>query len=132
MLLMPGTPDFSVEVILGCCGAEDGTTMFVILWHLEVKPGNLARFEKAYGPKGQWVQLFRRDAHFRDTQLLHDPSNDLCYFTLDCWDSETAYRAFLANNKRAYDELDASLQGLTANERHVVSFELNNSKDPNF
>jgi hypothetical protein len=90
MLLVPGTPDFCVEVILGCCRAEDGTTTVVILRHFEVKPGNLARFEKAYGPEGQWVPvpLFRCNTHFRGTQLLHDPSNDLCCFTVDCWDSE--------------------------------------------
>ena len=98
--------------------------MFVILWHFEVKPGNLPGFEKAYGPEGDWVQLFRRDPCFRGTQLLHDPSHDSCYFTLDFWDSEPAYQAFLAANQRAYDELDSALQGLAINERHVVSFEV--------
>ena len=98
--------------------------MFVILWHFEVKPGNQAAFEKAYGSDGDWVQLFRRDSHFRGTQLLRDSSRTGCYFTVDCWDSRIAYDTFLAVHQRAYHELDASLQGLTCNERHVLSFEL--------
>ena len=98
--------------------------MFVILWHFEVKAGNRVRFEKAYGSQGAWVQLFRRNLHFRGTQLLHDPSSDSCYFTVDFWDSENAYREFLDSYRKAYDELDSSLIDLTLNERHVLSFEL--------
>jgi heme-degrading monooxygenase HmoA len=98
--------------------------MFVILWEFEVKPGNRVGFEKAYGSAGSWVQLFQRDSHFRGTQLLHHPSREHCYFTLDFWDSETAYRDFLTTNRQAYEELDSFLQGLTLRERHVVSFEL--------
>jgi heme-degrading monooxygenase HmoA len=98
--------------------------MFVILWEFEVKPGNRVGFEKAYGSAGTWVQLFRHDSRFRGTQLVHDPSRDDHYVTLDFWDSETAYRHFLTTNRQAYEELDSSLQGLTLRERHVISFEL--------
>jgi hypothetical protein len=35
--------------------------MFVALWEYEVKPGEEERFEKAYGPDGDWVRLFRSD-----------------------------------------------------------------------
>ena len=98
--------------------------MFVILWHFEVKPGNDAGFQKAYGPDGDWAQLFRRDAHFRGTQLLHDSSQDHCYFTLDFWLSEIAYRAFLAAHRSAYDQLDTTFAELTLRERHVLSFEI--------
>lgn len=98
--------------------------MFVILWQFEVKPGNQARFEIAYGADGPWAQLFRGDAAYRGTQLVRDSSHDYRYFTLDFWNSETAYRAFLAAHRHTYDELDLSLQGLTRNEQHILSFEL--------
>jgi len=101
--------------------------MFVILWHFEVKPGNQVSFEKAYSSDGPWAQLFRCDPHFRGTQLRHDPSRPLCYFTVDLWDSENAYRTFLSAHQRAYDGLDASLQHLACIERHVLSFELDPS-----
>lgn len=87
--------------------------MFVILWEFEVKPGNTGCFEKAYGPNGQWVQLFQRDPHFRGTQLLRDPSRPLWYFTLDFWDSETDYRNFLAVNHEPYLALRRSFQEFT-------------------
>jgi hypothetical protein len=51
--------------------------MFVILWEFEVKPGSEERFEKAYGPNGQWVRLFQGDPHFRGTQLRRDPTRPL-------------------------------------------------------
>ena len=96
--------------------------MFVILWEFEVKPGSEHRFEKAYGPQGAWARLFLRDAHFRGTQLLPDSSRPLCYFTLDFWDSQAAYRDFLAANKAAYDAVDRSNEELTLRERHILSF----------
>jgi hypothetical protein len=57
--------------------------MFLILWEFEVKRGDESRFEKVYGPQGPWVQLFQSDTHFRQTQLLKDPSRSRIYFTLD-------------------------------------------------
>ena len=125
-LYTPSTPVFPVEVILECClaRAEDGTSMFVILWEFEVKPGSEDRFQSAYGPDGPWVQLFRRDPHFRGTQLRRDPTRPLFYFTIDLWDSESAYYDFLNANRTVYEELDHEAGGLTFQERHVVSFTL--------
>ena len=120
------TPVFPFEVILECClvRAEDGTSMFVILWEFEVKPGSEERFQRAYGPHGAWVQLFQRDPHFRGTQLRRDPTRSLFYFTVDLWDSETAYNQFLETNRASYRELDCSGEDLTRKERHVFSFAL--------
>ena len=98
--------------------------MFVILWEYEVKPGSEERFQKAYGPKGSWVQLFQSDPRFRGTELLPDPSRALCYFTLDLWDSEAAYQDFLDANRAAYEDLDRSNEALTRRERHILSFVL--------
>jgi heme-degrading monooxygenase HmoA len=96
--------------------------MFVILWEFEVKLGSEERFQKAYGPNGAWVRLFQRDPHFRGTQLQRDPARPRCYFTIDIWDSETAYRQFFDANQAVYRELDRSYEGLTNSERHVLSF----------
>lgn len=94
--------------------------MFVILWEFEVKPGSEERFQNAYGPNGAWVQLFRSHPCFRGTQLLCDPSRPLFYFTLDFWDSETAYQDFLDANRAVYEDLDRSNEGLTRQERHIL------------
>jgi heme-degrading monooxygenase HmoA len=95
--------------------------MFVILWEFEVKPGSEGRFERVYGPKGQWVQLFRRDPHFRGTQLRRDPARPLVYLTIDFWDSETAYKTFQAKNRASYQQLDRKFEVFTQRERKILS-----------
>jgi heme-degrading monooxygenase HmoA len=101
--------------------AEDGTSMFVILWEFEVKPGSEGSFEKVYGPTGAWVQLFQRDPHYRGTKLLRDVAQPLHYYTIDYWDFEFAYRDFLNRYESAYKELDRSSERLTVHERQVLS-----------
>ena len=64
--------------------------MFVTLWEFEVKPGCAPAFEKAYGPQGDWVRLFRSDPHYRWTRLLQDTSRPGTYCTTDFWDSPEA------------------------------------------
>jgi heme-degrading monooxygenase HmoA len=104
--------------------------MFVILWEFEVKPGSEDRFQRAYGPAGDWVQLFLRDPHFRGTQLQQDPSRPLYYFTIDLWDSEAAYSNFLDANRQAYEEVDGKYEGLTFQERRVLSFTVDSTTSP--
>lgn len=98
--------------------------MFVVLWEFEVKPGSEERFQSAYGPQGAWVRLFQRDPHFRGSQLQRDPDRSLYFFTLDIWDSETAYCQFLEANQAAYQELDRRCEELTLQERRIFSFTL--------
>ncbi len=96
--------------------------MFVILWEFEVKPGSEGRFQRVYGPKGAWVRLFQRDRHFLGTQLRRDVSRPLFYFTIDFWDSETAYKKFLTKNRASYQELDGVTERLTLRDRRILSF----------
>ncbi len=46
--------------------------MFVTLWEYEVKPSCEERFEKVYGPEGDWAKLFRSDGNYLETRLLRD------------------------------------------------------------
>ncbi|MGB2629256.1 MAG: antibiotic biosynthesis monooxygenase [Candidatus Acidiferrum sp.] len=96
--------------------------MFLILWEFDVKPGEELPFEKAYGPLGPWVGLFQRDRHFRQTQLLKDPSRSGVYFTLDFWDSEDDYKRFKHANQGDYESIDRMTQGLTIRERNLGCF----------
>ena len=97
--------------------------MFVVLWEFEVKPGCEDRFERVYGPDGDWVSLFRRDNHYVRTDLLRDLSRHGVYLTADYWRSPAAYQAFLTGQETEYKRLDASNQELTANERKIGAFE---------
>jgi hypothetical protein len=93
--------------------------MFVILWEFEVKPGSEDRFQVVYGTDGPWERLFRRDPRYLQTLLLRDPTRPLFFFTLDFWESESAYDEFLLNNKSSYEALDRVTDGLTDAERLV-------------
>jgi heme-degrading monooxygenase HmoA len=98
--------------------------MFVALWEYEVKPGCEKRFEKAYGPAGGWVRLFRSDSHYHETRLVRNALRPGIYLTLDFWNSRQAYEKFMADRKEEYRALDAASENLTNNERRIGWFEL--------
>ena len=52
--------------------------MFLVLWEFEVKPGCEERFERVYGPGGDWDSLFRRDASHVRTELFRDTGETAC------------------------------------------------------
>lgn len=97
--------------------------MFLVLWEFDVKPGFESRFERVYGPDGDWVQFFRSDPHYRETRLLSDPVRPGAYVTLDLWDSRGAYEQFRQNNREAYAALDHSCEAMTVREKHLGSFD---------
>src|SRR5215470_2866124 len=97
--------------------------MFVALWEFEVKPGHENRFERVYGPGGDWVLLFRSDKNYQGTRLLRDASRHGIYLTIDFWSSHEAYERFRRTAANAYAEIDTECQGLTTSERYLGSFE---------
>jgi heme-degrading monooxygenase HmoA len=97
--------------------------MFVALWEFEVKPGCEKRFLKVYGPEGDWTTLFRKDANYQETQLLHDLNHSATYLTLDFWVSRQSYEAFMTAHAAEYKELDAAGEGLTLRERKIGWYE---------
>jgi heme-degrading monooxygenase HmoA len=96
--------------------------MFVALWEFEVKPGGEERFEKVYGPDGDWVRLFRDDPDYRETRLLRDPFRPAIYLTLDFWNSRGVYENFLSERRAEYEAVDKASAGLTINEWKVGWF----------
>ena len=97
--------------------------MFVTLWEFEVKPGCEERFEKVYGPEGEWAQLFRREQNYQGTRLLRDTVHNSAYLTMDAWNSRKAYEQFLETHAVDYQRLDAATGILTLRERQVGCFE---------
>jgi heme-degrading monooxygenase HmoA len=97
--------------------------MFVVLWQFQVKSGLEEKFEKVYGPEGAWADLFRASPAYRGTRLLRDASIPGSYYTMDYWDSKTAYETFRNENVAAYAALDGRCEELTNREAHVGSFE---------
>jgi Antibiotic biosynthesis monooxygenase len=97
--------------------------MFVALWEFEVKPGCQERFQKVYGPGGDWAKLFQSDSNYQQTRLLHDPAHPAIFLTLDFWTSRQAYENFLASHAAEYERLDALGEELTHRERKIAWLE---------
>jgi heme-degrading monooxygenase HmoA len=98
--------------------------MFVALWEYEVKPGDEERFEKAYGPGGDWVRLFGSDPHFYQTRLVRDSFRRGVYLTMDFWESQGAYEKFMEQHQAEYESMDGVGKALTLEERRIGWFEM--------
>jgi len=66
--------------------------------------------------------LFRSDSAFIETLLLHDPSRQGRYVTIDRWQSAEAYRLFRQNFSAQYQAIDRICEGLTNRETNLGSF----------
>lgn len=97
--------------------------MFVALWEYEVKPSCEERFEKVYGPEGDWAKLFRSDGNYRETRLLREVARPATYLTLDFWNSRTAHERFMETHAPQYKRLDAAGEQLTLKERKIGWYE---------
>lgn len=95
---------------------------YIVIWEFQVKPGCTAEFVKAYGPDGDWAQMFSRSPEFIQVDLVGSVRDSGRFFTLDHWSSAAAMEGFLAANATAYDVLDRKLTGLTVWERRVGAF----------
>src|SRR5207249_2501898 len=80
---------------------------FVALWEVEVKPRCQERFQKVYGPGGDWAKLLQSDSNDQVTELWHDPEHPAICLTLDFWTSRPAYENFMASLAAEYVRLDA-------------------------
>jgi len=96
---------------------------FTAVWEFRVKPGKQRAFEKAYGPEGDWVELFRQSEDYLGTELFRDRDLRLRYVTLDHWNSREAYLRFKKKNRQAYQALDAKCEALTTREKRIGEFD---------
>ena len=97
--------------------------MFLVLWEFEVKPGREERFEKVYGPGGDWDSLFQTDPNHAGTRLFRDATRGGIYLTADYWLSRKTYEEFRNLRRSEYRKLDAASEDLTLSERHIGSLE---------
>ena len=96
--------------------------MYVVIWEYQVRPGETARFERLYGPQGEWVALFRAWPGYRGTELLRDDGDR--YVTIDRWDSREAYENFQQHAASDYARIDALGDALTLDERRIGAYTL--------
>ena len=100
------------------------TGEFVYIWEFQVKPGSEAAFEQAYGPDGDWVQLFRKARGYLRTELLRDTDKPNRYVTVDHWQSEAAQRNFRQKFAGEFEAIDKKCEALTESETLIGHFRL--------
>ena len=98
--------------------------MYVVLWWFRPLVGREGEFERAYGPSGEWAQLFRRGDGYLGTKLLRSSDDAREYLVLDRWDSRAAYEAFRVRCSDEYRRLDHRLEELTEEETPLGAFEV--------
>ena len=84
-----------------------------------MNPDRRLVFENAYGPAGDWAQLFSKASGFIGLELLKEDGR---YLTIDRWESAQHFEAFKAARERDYAALDQRLEGLALGEKYVGSF----------
>jgi len=92
---------------------------FAYIWEYSVRPECVAEFEAAYGPDGDWVQLFKRAEGYRRTELHRDRHDSVRYLTIDYWDSAQAWEEFRQNLAAEFDALDARCEAYTTSEHEL-------------
>ena len=98
--------------------------MIVIVWEFRVRAATRQDFERAYGPDGDWVRLFRGAPGYDKTELLRDAADELRYLTLDRWRAATDFDQFRREFASEYDAIDRRCAGFTASEKHLGTFEV--------
>ena len=98
-------------------------TMYVVLWRFRPLVGRESEFERAYGPCGEWAQLFRHGDGYLGTDLLRHSDDPGEYLALDRWASRAAYEAFRAHWSSEYRRLDHRLGELTEEDTFLGAFE---------
>ena len=96
--------------------------MIALVWRYEVTDEHRAAFEAAYGPTGDWAQLFARSGGFRGTELMR--AADGSYLTLDIWRSHADFEAFLVEHGADYAALDQRTEPWTRCEHRIGEYEV--------
>jgi heme-degrading monooxygenase HmoA len=96
---------------------------FAYIWEYRVRPERALDFERAYGPTGPWVALFRRAPGYQRTELHRDRHAPYRYVTIDYWDSPEAWEDFRKALSADFEALDASCEDLTLEEHEIARVE---------
>ncbi len=94
--------------------------MYVRVWEYQVTGEHLPAFLAAYGGDGEWVTLFSRSSGYAGTDLYRCTAAADRFLTVDRWDDDDSWRAFLDRHRQEYDALDARRGGLTPAARPLI------------
>jgi len=97
--------------------------MYWVVWSYDVKPDQVGSFERAYGPDGEWVRLFRRAPGYAGTELRRETDHLAHYVTIDRWNTRADFQRFKEAFQTEYQMLDAKCGPLMQYEKKVGDFE---------
>ena len=95
---------------------------YLVIWEFQVRAGAEAEFERIYGPRGDWAQLFAKGKGYHGTELLRDRENRGRYVVLDRWVSAEHYQGFRAAHEAEYKAIDQRCESLTVRESPLGTF----------
>jgi len=96
--------------------------MITIVWEFQVKPNNIADFEKLYALDGEWAELFKKSKGFVGVKLIQSPDHPDCFVTIGQWGSLSDYKMFLFHWKAEYEKLNKQYEDLTIHESCLGTF----------
>jgi heme-degrading monooxygenase HmoA len=88
--------------------------VYVRVWEYRVPPDLVDRFADAYGADGAWGSLFARAPGLAGTELFRAVESADRFLTVDRWQTERDWHAFLNTWRNAYDTLDDEMAGVAA------------------
>jgi heme-degrading monooxygenase HmoA len=97
---------------------------YLVIWEFQVRPGAEPDFERIYGPRGDWAQLFSKGEGYLRTDLLRDRERAGRYVVLDHWSSDEHYQRFRAAHQAEYKALDQRCESLTVRESPLGTFSI--------
>ena len=103
---------------------------FAYVWRYVVEEDQRAAFEQAYGPVGEWVQLFSQAEGYLETELLCEAEDEGTYLTIDTWVSKEARDAFRLEFAAEFEALDRRCEKLTLEEELLGEFYLVAEPEP--
>ena len=89
--------------------------MYLIVWKYKVHADREDDFRDAYGADGDWARLFAQHDGFLGTELIvtDEPGR---YMTIDRWEGEQSFNAFMERDQEAYRRLDERFEAFTISE----------------
>jgi heme-degrading monooxygenase HmoA len=101
---------------------SESEVMYIRIWEFRVPSETVDEFRAVYGADGEWAKLFSRETAFLGVELLHSATHPNIFITIDRWDSEEAWAAFLRAWGEDYAALDHRCERLFVAEGEIGSF----------
>jgi heme-degrading monooxygenase HmoA len=90
--------------------------MIATIWRFRVPAESVAEFERAYGPRGDWAELFALAPGYAGTELLALRGEQGVYVTIDRWHTEADFQNAKTLLEHDYAVLDRRCEAYTSEE----------------